>query len=146
MACSPRLRSSQRSSSTSLEFHRVAFPTVGSRSVKFCPLIAIASYRKLFMQFTCGAGSRNVTPFVSRWLQEARSLPLVGSRDVTRETFTLEEKARVLAEGAKLHGDGLRASRPRAHRRTPHRGAGPGLQAHQGCAHAIPPRPVSCSY
>jgi transposase len=46
---------------------------------------------------------------LSRWLQEARSLPLVGSRDVTRQAFTLEEKARVLAEGAKLHGDELHA-------------------------------------
>jgi transposase len=46
---------------------------------------------------------------LSRWLQEARSLPLVGSKDVIRQAFTLEEKARVLAEGAKLHRDELHA-------------------------------------
>jgi hypothetical protein len=44
---------------------------------------------------------------LSRWLEEARSLPLVGSRDVTKQAFTLEEKARVLAAAAKLHGEQL---------------------------------------
>lgn len=46
---------------------------------------------------------------LSRWLQEARSLPLVGSRDGTERAFTLEEKARVLAEAAKLRGEQLHA-------------------------------------
>jgi transposase len=44
---------------------------------------------------------------LSRWLQEARSLPFVGSREVTERTFTLEEKARVLADAANLHGEEL---------------------------------------
>lgn len=46
---------------------------------------------------------------LSRWLQEARSLPLVGSRDLTKHVFTLEQKARVLAEGSKLQGEELHA-------------------------------------
>ena len=46
---------------------------------------------------------------LSRWLQEARSLPLVSSRDVTERTFTLEEKARVLADAANLRGEELHA-------------------------------------
>jgi hypothetical protein len=46
---------------------------------------------------------------LSRWLQEARSLPLVGSRDVTERVFTLEQKARVLADTANLRGEQLRA-------------------------------------
>ena len=45
---------------------------------------------------------------LSRWLQEARSLPLVGSRDVTERVFTLEQKARVLADTANLRGEQLR--------------------------------------
>ncbi len=46
---------------------------------------------------------------LSRWLQEARSLPFVGSRDVTERSFTLEEKARVLADAANLRGEELHA-------------------------------------
>jgi hypothetical protein len=46
---------------------------------------------------------------LSRWLQEARSLPFVGSRDVTERAFTLEQKARVLADAASLHGEQLHA-------------------------------------
>lgn len=46
---------------------------------------------------------------LSRWLQEARSLPLVGSRDVTEQAFTLEQKARVLADAANLRGEQLHA-------------------------------------
>jgi hypothetical protein len=46
---------------------------------------------------------------LSRWLQEARSLPLVTSRDVSERTFTLEEKARVLADAARLRGEELHA-------------------------------------
>ena len=46
---------------------------------------------------------------LSRWLQQARSLPLVGSRDVTERAFTLEEKARVIADTANLRGEELHA-------------------------------------
>ena len=46
---------------------------------------------------------------LSRWLQEARSLPLVSSRDATERAFTLEEKARVLADAANLRGEKLHA-------------------------------------
>lgn len=46
---------------------------------------------------------------LSRWLQEARSLPLVAARDVTEHVFTLEQKARVLVEAAHLHGEQLHA-------------------------------------
>ena len=41
---------------------------------------------------------------LSRWLQEARSLPLVSSRDVPGQSFTFERKARVLVEAADLRG------------------------------------------
>jgi transposase len=44
---------------------------------------------------------------LSRWLQEARSLPVVSSREVTERAFTLEQKARVLAEAANLQGEQL---------------------------------------
>jgi len=46
---------------------------------------------------------------LSRWLQEARSLPLVRSRDVTQKAFTLEQKARVLIEAANLRCEQLQA-------------------------------------
>lgn len=46
---------------------------------------------------------------LSRWLQEARSLPLVGSKDVTEPALTLERKARVLVEAANLRGEQLHA-------------------------------------
>ena len=46
---------------------------------------------------------------LSRWLQEARSLPLMSSREVVEQAFTLERKARVLAEAANLSGDELHA-------------------------------------
>jgi transposase len=46
---------------------------------------------------------------LSRWLQEARSLPFVGSREVTERPFTLQEKARVLADAANLRGEELHA-------------------------------------
>jgi transposase len=46
---------------------------------------------------------------LSRWLQQARSLPLVGSREVTERAFTLEEKARVIADTANLRGEELHA-------------------------------------
>jgi len=46
---------------------------------------------------------------LSRWLQEARSLPLMSSRDVAEQALTLERKARVLAEAANLSGNELQA-------------------------------------
>lgn len=46
---------------------------------------------------------------LSRWLQEARSLPLVGSQDVTEHALTLERKARILVETANLRGEQLHA-------------------------------------
>ena len=46
---------------------------------------------------------------LSRWLQEARSLPLVGSKDVTDQSLTFEQKARVLVEAASLRGEQLHA-------------------------------------
>jgi hypothetical protein len=47
---------------------------------------------------------------LSRWLEEARSLPTVAKKPkpVERE-WTVEEKARVLAEGSKLDGEELTA-------------------------------------
>jgi transposase len=46
---------------------------------------------------------------LSRWLEEARNLPLVSSDDGGRRDWTVEQKARVLAEGAKLSGEQLNA-------------------------------------
>lgn len=46
---------------------------------------------------------------LSRWLQEARNLPLVSSENGGRRTWTVEQKARVLAEGVKLSGEQLNA-------------------------------------
>ena len=46
---------------------------------------------------------------LSRWLQEARSLPLVASDKPVRRKWTLEQKARVLAETSKLTGEQLSA-------------------------------------
>jgi transposase len=46
---------------------------------------------------------------LSRWLEEARSLPLVASDNGTVREWTVEQKARVLAEGSKLTGDQLNA-------------------------------------
>jgi hypothetical protein len=46
---------------------------------------------------------------LSRWLEEARSLPLVASdKRIVRE-WTVEQKARVLAEASKLTGEQLTA-------------------------------------
>jgi transposase len=47
---------------------------------------------------------------LSRWLQEARSLPIMvdAPKRAPRE-WTIEQKARVLAEGSKLDGKGLTA-------------------------------------
>ena len=59
------------------------------------------------MQLSRETGVRQQNP--SRWLQEARSLPVVSSRDVTERAFTLEQKARVLADTANLRGEQLRA-------------------------------------
>jgi hypothetical protein len=47
---------------------------------------------------------------LSRWLQEARSLPImVDARKHAPREWTIEQKARVLAEGSKLDGEGLTA-------------------------------------
>jgi len=46
---------------------------------------------------------------LSRWLQEARSLPAVGADDVKGRQWTVQQKARVLAEASGLSGDQLHA-------------------------------------
>lgn len=46
---------------------------------------------------------------LSRWLEDARSLPLVASDDIRRRKWTVERKARVLAESSNLTGEQLRA-------------------------------------
>lgn len=46
---------------------------------------------------------------LSRWLQEARSLPLVTSGGPKARKWTVEQKARVLAEASALSGEQLRA-------------------------------------
>ena len=50
---------------------------------------------------------------LSRWLQEARNLPLVSSSDLASErAWTVEQKARILTEGSQLTGEQLKASLP----------------------------------
>ena len=44
---------------------------------------------------------------LSRWLEEARSLPLVASEKRSVREWTVEQKARVLAEASKLTGEQL---------------------------------------
>jgi transposase-like protein len=46
---------------------------------------------------------------LSRWLQEARSLPYLGEHDPKARGWTVEEKARIVAEAAKLTGEQLTA-------------------------------------
>jgi transposase len=46
---------------------------------------------------------------LSRWLEEARSFPLVASENRSVREWTVEQKARVLAEASKLTGEQLRA-------------------------------------
>jgi len=46
---------------------------------------------------------------LSRWLEEARTLPLVSSDEGGRRDWTVEQKARVLAEGAKTRVAGMDA-------------------------------------
>jgi len=46
---------------------------------------------------------------LSRWLDDARSLPLVSSDNRTEREWTVEQKARVLAEGSRLTGEQLSA-------------------------------------
>jgi transposase len=46
---------------------------------------------------------------LSRWLQEARSLPLMASKKAVVGAWTVEQKARILAGGAPLSGDELAA-------------------------------------
>lgn len=44
---------------------------------------------------------------LSRWLREARNLPLVGSYRSSVRRWTVTEKARLLADAANLEGDAL---------------------------------------
>ena len=44
---------------------------------------------------------------LSRWLEEARSLPLVGADDPKAREWTVEQKARILAEASQLTGEQL---------------------------------------
>src|ERR1700687_1255637 len=46
---------------------------------------------------------------LSRWLDEARSLPLVGCDDSKAREWTVEHKARVLADASTLTGEQLRS-------------------------------------
>src|SRR5262245_16010853 len=46
---------------------------------------------------------------LSRWLQETRSLPHVGADDPKAREWTVGEKARVIAQAAKLTGEQLTA-------------------------------------
>ena len=46
---------------------------------------------------------------LSRWLEEARSLPRVASEKPGRRQWSLEQKARILAEASKLSGEQLSA-------------------------------------
>lgn len=51
---------------------------------------------------------------LSRWLEEARSLPLVAGENIRVRKWTVEQKAQLLAEGAKLSGEQLSAYLARA--------------------------------
>jgi transposase-like protein len=44
---------------------------------------------------------------LSRWLQEARSLPLIAFEKHVMREWTVEQKARVIAEGSRLSGEQL---------------------------------------
>lgn len=44
---------------------------------------------------------------LSRWLAEARSLPQVAAHKSSRRPWTLEQKARILAEACQLTGERL---------------------------------------
>jgi transposase len=46
---------------------------------------------------------------LSRWLEEARSLPPMASNNPRSQTWSVEQKARVLAEAGKLSGEHLNA-------------------------------------
>jgi hypothetical protein len=46
---------------------------------------------------------------LSRWLEETRNLPLVSEDDRNARDWTVEQKARLLAEGSKLTGERLNA-------------------------------------
>jgi putative transposase len=46
---------------------------------------------------------------LSRWLQEARSLPLMPSNNPRTQSWSVEQKARVLAEASQLTGEQLNA-------------------------------------
>jgi hypothetical protein len=44
---------------------------------------------------------------LSRWLRDARSLPLMASKEVVARKWSVAQKARVVAEGSRLSGDQL---------------------------------------
>jgi transposase len=46
---------------------------------------------------------------LSRWLEQARGLPLVASDAIKGRQWSVEQKARMLAEASNLSGDPLRA-------------------------------------
>lgn len=46
---------------------------------------------------------------LSRWLRDARSLPFMASKERAAREWTVEQKARVLADASKLSGDRLTA-------------------------------------
>jgi transposase len=46
---------------------------------------------------------------LSRWLRDARSLPFMASKEPVVREWTVEQKARVLADASKLSGDRLTA-------------------------------------
>ena len=46
---------------------------------------------------------------LSRWLQEARSLPIMADKPEARSLWTVEQKARVLADASVLNGEELTA-------------------------------------
>jgi transposase len=48
---------------------------------------------------------------LSRWLHEARSLPLVASNTPKSRVWTVEQKAQVIADASKLSGEQLTAVR-----------------------------------
>ena len=59
------------------------------------------------LQLAHETGLRQQT--LSHWLREARSLPYVASRALKTREWTVEQKARVVAEAAPLTGDRLQA-------------------------------------
>jgi hypothetical protein len=77
------------------------------------------AFKKKMLQRLTGKGALSASQLsreagvrqqnLSRWLEEARSLPLVASNDIKVREWTVEQKARVLAEASNLTGEQLRA-------------------------------------